>query len=66
VRYFEGTPIPTSVILVMVLAVLYRLDLTGDNLWLGEWRVGRALHPLSVLYVISGSLMISTIKIPKP
>ena len=66
VRYFEGTPIPTSVILIMILAVLYWLDLTGELLWLGEWRIGKALHPLSVLYFISGSLMISTIKIPKP
>jgi CDP-diacylglycerol---serine O-phosphatidyltransferase len=67
VRYFEGTPIPTSVLIVMVLAVLYKLDLMGPNLWLGEWRVlSRAFHPLSALYVLSGSLMISTIRIPKP
>jgi CDP-diacylglycerol--serine O-phosphatidyltransferase len=67
VRYFEGTPIPTSVLIVGVLAVLYVLDLTGEQLWLGEWRpFGRALHPLSLMYVASGSLMISTIRIPKP
>src|SRR6185436_4707808 len=28
VRYFEGLPIPTSIVLVIVLAVLFRLDLT--------------------------------------
>lgn len=67
VRYFEGTPIPTSVLIIGMLAVLYVLDLTGEHLWLGEWRpFGRALHPLSLLYVASGSLMISTIRIPKP
>ena len=67
VRHFEGTPIPTSVIVVMVMALLYRLELTGSDLWLGEWRVmGRAFHPLSALYLLSGSLMISTIRIPKP
>jgi len=67
VRYFEGTPIPTSIIVVMVLAVLYRLDLIGPDLWLGEWDVmGWTFHPLSALYVVSGSLMISTIRIPKP
>lgn len=66
VRYFEGTPIPTSIIVVMIMAVLYRLDLTGSNLWLGEWDVmGWAFHPLSAIYVLSGSLMISTIRIPK-
>jgi CDP-diacylglycerol--serine O-phosphatidyltransferase len=67
VRHFEGTPIPTSVIVVMVMALLYRLELTGSDLWLGEWRVlGRGFHPLSALYLLSGSLMISTIRIPKP
>jgi CDP-diacylglycerol--serine O-phosphatidyltransferase len=49
------------------MAVLYRLDLVGPSLWLGEWHVlGRAFHPLSATYVLSGSLMISTIRIPKP
>jgi len=67
VRHFEGTPIPTSVIVVLIMALLYRLELTGSDLWLGEWRVmGRAFHPLSALYLLSGSLMISTIRIPKP
>jgi CDP-diacylglycerol--serine O-phosphatidyltransferase len=67
VRYFEGTPIPTSVVLVLVLAVLYRLDLTGDDFWLGRWEIAeRVLHPFTVLYLVSGSLMISTIKVPKP
>jgi CDP-diacylglycerol--serine O-phosphatidyltransferase len=67
VRYFEGTPIPTSVVLVLVLAVLYRLGLTGDDFWLGRWELaGRVLHPFTVLYLVSGSLMISTIKVPKP
>src|SRR5436190_9810674 len=32
VRYFEGTPIPTSVVIVMVMALLYRFGLTGPNL----------------------------------
>jgi CDP-diacylglycerol---serine O-phosphatidyltransferase len=67
VRYFEGTPIPTSVVLVLALAVLYRLGLTGAAFWLGDWTLmGRVLHPFSVLFFISGSLMISTIRIPKP
>ena len=67
VRHFEGTPIPTSVIVVMIMALLYRLELTGSNLWLGQWTImGRAFHPLSALYLLNGSLMISTIRIPKP
>ena len=49
------------------MALLYRLDLTGSNLWLGEWTImGRSFHALSALYLLSGSLMISTIRIPKP
>jgi CDP-diacylglycerol--serine O-phosphatidyltransferase len=66
VRYFEGTPIPTSVILVFLLAVLYRMDLVGQSFWLGQWKVlDRVFHPFSALFFISGSLMISTIKVPK-
>ncbi|HEY3042710.1 MAG TPA: CDP-alcohol phosphatidyltransferase family protein [Vicinamibacterales bacterium] len=66
VRYFEGTPIPTSVILVFLLAVLYRMDLVGQSFWLGRWEfLDRVFHPFSALFFISGSLMISTIKVPK-
>jgi CDP-diacylglycerol--serine O-phosphatidyltransferase len=67
VRYFEGTPIPTSVVIVLGLAVLYRLSLTGPHVWLGAWEIAdKVFHPLSIVYVVSGSLMISTIRIPKP
>jgi CDP-diacylglycerol--serine O-phosphatidyltransferase len=66
VRYFEGTPIPTSVILVLLLAALYRLDLVGQGFWWRRWElVDRVFHPFSALFFISGSLMISTIKVPK-
>ena len=67
VRYFEGTPIPTSVVLVLLLAVFYRLGLTGPNFPGGQWELMDAtLHPFSLLFFVSGSLMISTIKVPKP
>lgn len=67
VRYFEGTPIPTSIVLVILLAVMYRLGLTGEHFWLGHWSLmGRGFHPFSILFLVSGSLMISTIKVPKP
>jgi CDP-diacylglycerol--serine O-phosphatidyltransferase len=68
VRYFEGTPIPTSVGIVLVWLVLYNTDRVGVNLPMGEWRVaGLGLHPFALLYAISGSAMISkTLKIPKP
>jgi CDP-diacylglycerol--serine O-phosphatidyltransferase len=70
VKYFEGTPIPTSVALVAVLAVATwkgRIG-TGEQLLGGVWELGPvALHPLVLLYLASGSAMISkTLRIPKP
>jgi CDP-diacylglycerol--serine O-phosphatidyltransferase len=68
VRYFQGTPIPTSIVIVALLGVLYWLGLTDGQLWLGEYRIGTAmLHPLVLIYAVSGSAMISaTLRIPKP
>lgn len=68
VKYFEGTPIPTSVAIVLMLAVAHWLGHTGPDLWFGAWRVGPAtLHPLTLVYGLSGSAMISaTLRIPKP
>jgi CDP-diacylglycerol--serine O-phosphatidyltransferase len=68
VKYFEGTPIPTSIALVGLLAVLAWTGRIEDNLWLGDLRFGGAtLHPLSLLFGVSGSAMISaTLRIPKP
>jgi len=66
VKYFEGTPIPTSVLIVAVLALLHARGLIGINLWFGAWHVGSlVLHPISLLYAVSGSAMISTIHVPK-
>lgn len=65
VKYFEGTPIPTSVFIVLFLGVLLYFNRMGLNIWLGAWDLGWVLHPLTLLYAISGSLMISTIRVPK-
>jgi CDP-diacylglycerol--serine O-phosphatidyltransferase len=66
VAYFEGTPIPTSIVLVGVLALAAYLGATGDGLWFGEVEIaGFRLHWLSLLSAVSGSLMISRIRIPK-
>lgn len=66
VKYFEGTPIPTSVLIVLLLGVLLFLDRLGANLWLGAWPIGGVvLHPLALVYAASGSAMISTIRVPK-
>jgi len=67
VAYFEGTPIPTSVLLTGVLAWAAwqgRIDaaLYGGAVTLGPW----VLHPLVLLFAVSGTLMISkTLRIPK-
>jgi CDP-diacylglycerol---serine O-phosphatidyltransferase len=67
VKYFEGTPIPTSVVIVGLLGVAFSQQAIDGDLWLGAVRLGPAtLHPLTLLYAISGTAMISTIRIPKP
>jgi CDP-diacylglycerol---serine O-phosphatidyltransferase len=67
VKYFEGTPIPSSLILVAVVVVVAMLDRLGDALVFGVVHLGPwALHPLVLLWALSGSLMISkTLHIPK-
>lgn len=67
VKYFEGTPIPTSIVLVFVLAMAAWTGNVRGALWLGEVRMGGfTLHPLVLMFALSGSLMISRIRIPKP
>ena len=67
VAYFEGTPIPTSVVLTGVLALAAWQGRLGENLVGGAWTIGPwDLHPLALLFVLSGTLMISkTLRIPK-
>ncbi|KAJ1921662.1 CDP-diacylglycerol-serine O-phosphatidyltransferase [Mycoemilia scoparia] len=90
VKYFEGTPIPTSLVIVGLLAygvhngkfwnfdelldengnhiAPFRQAFTPDKVWGGEISVipGYELHPLVLVYAISGSLMISRrLRIPK-
>lgn len=66
VKYFEGTPIPTSIVLVGLLALAASQGAVGAHLWGGSVRLGGfTLHPLVLLFALSGSLMISRIRIPK-
>ncbi|MCU0691548.1 MAG: CDP-alcohol phosphatidyltransferase family protein [Polyangiaceae bacterium] len=67
VKHFEGTPIPTSLLIVAVLAVMVAYDRTLENLPLGMVRLaGFDFHPLVLMYAISGSAMISkTLRVPK-
>jgi CDP-diacylglycerol---serine O-phosphatidyltransferase len=67
VRYFEGTPIPTSVLLTALLALAAYQERIGDDMIGGVYLLGPwLLHPASLLFALSGSLMISkTLHIPK-
>ena len=66
VTYFEGTPIPSSLLLVLLLSVATRFGAIGDGLWFGVIRLAQFnLHPLVFLFAVSGSLMVSRIRIPK-
>jgi CDP-diacylglycerol---serine O-phosphatidyltransferase len=67
VQHFEGTPIPSSLILVAVLVLCFYLNRIGDGLPFGVLEFASLRwHPLSLLYLLSGSAMISkTLKIPK-
>ena len=66
VKYFEGTPIPTSIVLVGLMALAAWQGALGTQLWGGAVRIaGFTLHPLVLLIALSGSLMISRIRIPK-
>ena len=67
VKYFEGTPIPTSILLVLVLALAAWFGALRQDLWFGELVMGGfKLHPLVLMFAVSGSLMISRIHVPKP
>ena len=66
VKYFEGTPIPTSIVLVLLLAVAAWAGALRENLWFGSVTLlGFTLHPLDLLFAVSGALMISRLRIPK-
>jgi CDP-diacylglycerol--serine O-phosphatidyltransferase len=62
VQYFEGTPIPTSIVPLGLLLLAYGRDALWPATLLGvRW------HVTALLFVLSGSLMISkTLRIPKP
>ena len=66
VKFFEGTPIPTSIALVGVVAWAAHAERVNEALYFGSMKLGPGVfHPLVLLFAVSGSLMISTIRIPK-
>lgn len=66
VKYFEGTPIPCSLVLVMVMAVAAWQGALREDLWFGVVMIGGfQFHPLVLMFAVLGSLMVSRIRIPK-
>ncbi len=67
VKYFEGTPIPTSVALTALLAYAAWQGRIEGQLYFGVMTFGPwQLHSLVLLFALSGTLMISkTLRIPK-
>src|SRR6202041_2266061 len=52
VKYFEGTPIPTSFLVVCILTAAASTGAVGDNLWLLQGFLGgHALHPFPLIFL---------------
>ncbi|KAL7951200.1 CDP-diacylglycerol--serine O-phosphatidyltransferase [Trichoderma barbatum] len=68
-KYFEGTPIPTSLGLDAIMAYWLQQGWILDNVPFGTLFEGTSLefHPVVLLFMIHGCMMTSkTIRIPKP
>lgn len=67
VKYFEGTPIPTSILIVLFWAYLVAKGQIEAQMLGGSFNLlGMQLHPISLIYFVSGSAMISkTLHLPK-
>lgn len=67
-KYFEGTPIPTTLALVGMMAYWVSKGYINDQLPLGVLFAGTALevHVATFIFTLSGSAMISkSLKLPK-
>ena len=66
VKYFEGTPIPTSLVLVLVLFLAAFQGALHGALWFGQITfLGFTRHPLVVMFAVSGLVVVSRIRFPK-
>lgn len=68
-KFFEGLPMPTSLSLVLGMAILVRMDNIMDALPFGIVREGLffEFHPIVFVFFLHGCGMISkSLKIPKP
>lgn len=68
-KYFEGTPIPTSLSIAALMSYWVSKGWVLEDLPLGTWATGTSFefHPIVGLFILSGIGMTSkTIHIPKP
>jgi CDP-diacylglycerol--serine O-phosphatidyltransferase len=67
VKYYEGTPIPSSLFLVMLWGIAFSQDRIGEDVWWGHTFLFWKFHLFSLVYFVNGCTMISaTLRIPKP
>mmetsp|Transcript_22984 Transcript_22984/g.73656 ORF Transcript_22984/g.73656 Transcript_22984/m.73656 type:complete len:187 (+) Transcript_22984:188-748(+) len=68
VKYYEGLPIPGSLLLVLALFSAWWTDRWGPlRIFGGQWDVYPGhFHPFSLLFLACGLLMVSQVRIPKP
>jgi CDP-diacylglycerol--serine O-phosphatidyltransferase len=69
-KYFEGTPIPTTLAIVGLMFYFHHQGWVQDDLIGGLWfedSPGLSIHPVVLVYALSGCGMISkSLKVPKP
>ena len=72
VKFYQGFPVPTSLALVLLLAVAYAQDGVGEKMWGGSYRwsfpssLPGTFHPFSLLFGFFGCAMLSEWRVPKP
>lgn len=68
VPYYEGFPVPTSLIIVGLWFYAWYIDSVFEHVWGGVFKfIGRDFHPFSIVYLIWGCLFVSSsVRIPKP
>ncbi|KAI9659258.1 MAG: CDP-diacylglycerol-serine O-phosphatidyltransferase [Trizodia sp. TS-e1964] len=67
-KYFEGTPIPTSLFIVGIMSYWLSQKWILENIPLGLWAEGAwfEFHPVVGIFIVSGCMMVSkSIHIPK-
>jgi CDP-diacylglycerol--serine O-phosphatidyltransferase len=68
VKYYEGMPIPGSLLVVLILFQAWWTGKTGPSqIYGGQYDIYPGhFHPFSLLFLLFGFLMVSQVKIPKP